>query len=795
MTRFFTRVRPMRGAAAGLACALFALAHPVPAFAAPAFPALAATSDVIGTVTDSVAGQPVPSAEISVMRGSTLIANTSTDEFGRFTIHNLDAGTYTVSAHFIGFRPGLRTVTITADGGDVRLAFRLTPVVVSLAAIEVKGAVPLAVNTRTGDQTFKQDDYHGAPTNTTSQILQQSIAGAARAPTGEVHIRGQHAEYTYYVDGVPVPAGISGSLNELFDPEVVNTIDFQTGGWDAEYGNKNAAIINVQTRIPTGGFHMDASGYTGSFHARGSSLNLSTNAGRLGVFASGAYQSTEMRLEPVMGNPATDAPYNFHNHGTDAFGFGKVEYRAGAADVVDLDLNLSRTRLGIPYDTTGGAYVDDHQTDVNGFANLGWHHLFAAPGASDDGTNPAELFTGLFYRSGSLAYTPATGDQPQFIFYPDTTTPYNLRENRSFATSGIKTDFTLNPRHDLTFKTGVLAQVTTGHEDFATQDALGNAGPASNAALSGSDVGVYAQTAYAPVEQFEIRTGVRYDAHRAPFAGTQTQWSPRVRFNFFPNPATTLYLYYGKQFIPTNVEDLRAITSVAQGGVATRPTLPERDDFYEAGLIRRFPVGGLVSKLSAYYKHSTPGIDDNTVPGSAITTSVNLAQVWVTGLEGVLEFRPTGPFSGYVNLALNHAYGEGPITGGFFPTDAPQGYFDLDHDQRVSAVASLTYSANRVFVAATGIYGSGLTNGVDPADCGCTYGTGLFDFNRGIKVAPSSIVNASVGYTIVAGGRIIRPSLYVDNVFDRHYLLKGAFFSGASYGRPRSIQLRVNLGV
>jgi len=29
------------------------------------------------------------------------------------------------------------------------------------------------------------------------------------------------------VDGVPVPAGISGSLNELFDPTVVNQIDFK----------------------------------------------------------------------------------------------------------------------------------------------------------------------------------------------------------------------------------------------------------------------------------------------------------------------------------------------------------------------------------------------------------------------------------------------------------------------------------------------------------------------------------------------------------------------------------------
>src|ERR1017187_7721540 len=72
------------------------------------------------------------------------------------------------------------------------------------------------------------------------RVTRECGAGAVRAPTGEVHIGGQHAEYTYYVDGVPVPSGVSGSLNELFDPAIVNTINFKTGGWDAEYGNKNA---------------------------------------------------------------------------------------------------------------------------------------------------------------------------------------------------------------------------------------------------------------------------------------------------------------------------------------------------------------------------------------------------------------------------------------------------------------------------------------------------------------------------------------------------------------------------
>src|SRR5439155_20936686 len=144
------------------------------------------------------------------------------------------------------------------------------------------------------------------------------------APTGEVHIRGQHAEYTYYVDGVPVPAGISGSLNELFDPEVVNQIDFQTGGWDAEYGNKNAAIVNVNTRIPTGGFHLDASGYGGSFPANGQTVNLSTNPGNFGFFASGARQGTVMRGAPVVFDTAGNPEADFHDRGQDPVGFGKI---------------------------------------------------------------------------------------------------------------------------------------------------------------------------------------------------------------------------------------------------------------------------------------------------------------------------------------------------------------------------------------------------------------------------------------------------------------------------------------
>ena len=776
-----------------------------------------AATDVVGTITDSSGRHPVSSAQVSITRDGALVVNTSSDDFGRYRAHNLAAGTYTIAVHALGYRAQSRELTVPGVDAAIRADFHLARVALSLAAVEVTSSSPLAVNTRTGDQVFRQDDYHGAPTSTTSQILQETIAGAARAPTGEVHIRGQHAEYTYYVDGVPVPSGISGSLNELFDPEVVNQITIQTGGWDAEYGNKNAAVVNVSTKIPAGGFHLDAATYAGSFNSSGQSLSLSTNIDRLGLFLSGARQVTDMRREPVAFDLASFEPINVHNHGEDIFTFGKATFSPGSGDVLNLDANYSRTRFQVPFNPALTSSFDDRQQDVNGFVNLGWRHQFGASspavdvasvtGAtglgghagdrSDAGTEggPSELFLGFFYRHGSLDYTPGANSEAQFYFYPDTTTPYLLSERRSFNATGIKADFQTRLLAHLEGKVGLLAQRTAGQEDFQARTQAGASGPASVAGLTGSDVGTYAQIAWSPIEQFELRTGLRYDAHTAPFAGTQRQLSPRVRLNFFPSAATTLYAYYGRLFVPTNVEELRTITN-ATLGAAAEPTLPERDDFYEAGVVHRFPVAGLVAKLSGYHKESSPGIDDATIPGTAIVTSVNIDRIVTNGVDGVLEIRPRGPLSGYVTASVIHAYGRAPITGGFLPSEPPSGYFDLDHDQRFSFVASGTYSANKLFVSATAIYGSGLTNGLTTDDAPtASYSTGLFDANRAFKVDPSTIVNASAGYTIVAGRTVIRPQLYVENLFDARYLLKGAFFSGASVGRPRSLQVRLNVGI
>src|ERR1035438_10914772 len=87
---------------------------------------------------------------------------------------------------------------------------------------------------------------------------------AAKAPTGEVHIRGQHGEFSYLIDGIPVPLGVFGGLNEIVDPKVISKVSFLTAGFPAEFGGQITGLMDVQTRIPSGKFHFDLSTYGGS---------------------------------------------------------------------------------------------------------------------------------------------------------------------------------------------------------------------------------------------------------------------------------------------------------------------------------------------------------------------------------------------------------------------------------------------------------------------------------------------------------------------------------------------------
>ena len=659
-------------------------------------------------VSDSLLQVPIQLALATLRRDGYVIAEKVTNQLGLAVFSDIADGTYNLVVHSVGYNDFSRMVKIDKN----HLVDSVTLSTLTLNEQEVVGQriTPVTTfNLTEGTQVFSAETYHAPPSAQMTTLVQENLMGAARAPTGEVHIRGQHGEYEYFVDGLPVPLGVFGGLNDLVDPKVIDRAVMMDGGWPAEYGGQVTAVIDLQNRVPPGGFHLDASTYGGSYYAPGSndtlgskvgslkalnsngqSLSLSDHIDNLGVFLSGTRQESDRRIDPPIANI-------FHDHGFDYFLYGKLDYTLSENDYITANLNDSKTYTQVPYDSLE-LITNDLQNTSNSFQTLSYYHTI-----SSEADKESNLFAGVYAREGGLTYTPGPGDPATTpLLMNDTTGNYVLAENRSFTTLGTRIKYDDRLSHHFMYSIGLDFSSTTGTEDFTSQDSAGNAGPAINTKYSGSDFGVFAESEIHPLEWTRIDLGVRYDQHIAPDMALQHQVSPRIKWNIFFNESNSAYLYYGRLFMPTNIEGLRTIALTVSDSGVLNPTLPERDDFYEAVYTHDFGIG-LRSKLDAFYKYATPGVDDETIGSSAIKTPVNIQQVRTTGIELGLSYNdPSTPFSGYINSSIIHAYGTGLVTGGFLPisTDGPA--TDLDHDQRLSVVASVNYQPAQWYANITG---------------------------------------------------------------------------------------------
>ncbi len=116
-------------------------------------------------------------------------------------------------------------------------------------------------------------------------------------------------------------------MNEIVDPKVISKVYFLTAGFPAEIGG-HKGLMDVQTGVPSGKFHLDLSTYGGSYltsnndslgfkvgtlkalTTNGQSIALSDHLGKLGYFIEASRQETDRRI---------DQPIQqlFHDHGFD----------------------------------------------------------------------------------------------------------------------------------------------------------------------------------------------------------------------------------------------------------------------------------------------------------------------------------------------------------------------------------------------------------------------------------------------------------------------------------------------
>ena len=770
------------------------------------------------TVIDADEKFPLELAHVVLRRAGKFVADDATNPVGQARFHDVEEGTYSITAWFVGYRTYTDSLSVDARHNVFRVLLHAEGT--TTQEVEVLADRELAIShidVRTGNQVFESETYHVPPTARMTTLIQENVMGAARAPTGEVHIRGQHGEFTYYVDGLPIPLGVFGGLNEVVDPAVIERAIFITGGFPAEYGGQMSAVIDLNNRVPTGAFHMDASTYAGSYlvfngtkpfspgkevpsgrssslpgdtlggrvgpfralNSNGQSLSASDHIGKLGFYVSGSRQETDRRID-------TPVPRLFHDHGFDYFLYGKFDYILSDIDYLTCNLNFGKTYTQVPFDPSQPVASDLQETS-NSFQAVSY---FRARRTEID--QESNFFIGGYDRQGGLQYSPGAGDPATFQFVDFPGRNYLLAEDRTFNTVGVRSTYDNRLSHEFTYKAGFSLSGTRGREDFTSRDSLDIPGPSIVTDFAGSDFGVFAEAEWQPLDLTSFDLGIRYDQHIAPDVPVQRQVSPRIRWNFIIDASSSAYIYYGRLFMPTNIEGLRSIARNVSNSVT--PTVAERDDFFEAVYTNSLPVG-LRIKLAAFHKHAAPFTDDATLGSSAIKTPFNIASVNTNGLELALTYSaPSTPLSGYVNSSVIHAVGAGALTGGFLPLSSDGPATDLDHDQRLSLALGLNFQPKDWFVNLEAIYGSGLSNGY-PGNVP-VYKTGLFDFNTPAHTSPSTIVNLGGGHTYrLSGEMTFEPSVYITNLLDYSHLLKGAYTTGASWEDRRNIVLKVTVHI
>jgi hypothetical protein len=236
-------------------------------------------ASIQGTVRDS-SGGAVASAAIQIKNVETgAERNLVTDEAGRYAAASLAIGRYEVRAEKTGFRSeektgvslvlGLReTVDLVLQVGDVRQTVHVesAPTVVAITTEDVSGLVgerqvkELPLNGRSYDQLMT---LNGGIVNYTSQraggigtsnsVVGNMFAASGRRPQENLFLL-NGVEFTSASEINNTPGGVSG---QLLGVDAVREFSVVKDAYDAEYGKRAGAQVNIVTASGTNQFHGD----------------------------------------------------------------------------------------------------------------------------------------------------------------------------------------------------------------------------------------------------------------------------------------------------------------------------------------------------------------------------------------------------------------------------------------------------------------------------------------------------------------------------------------------------------
>ena len=159
---------------------------------------------------------------------------------------------------------------------------------------------------------------------------------------GQLHVRGDHNDLQYRLNGIILPEGIS-VFSQTLSPRLVSSLSLITGALPAEYGLRTAGVIDLSTNsglLQPGG---TVSLYGGSFGTFEPAFEYGGSSGNLSYYVTGDYKQDNVGIDSPDGstNP-------LHDHTQQVHGFGYFENIIDPNNRLSLILGHDGRRLSGP---------------------------------------------------------------------------------------------------------------------------------------------------------------------------------------------------------------------------------------------------------------------------------------------------------------------------------------------------------------------------------------------------------------------------------------------------------------
>lgn len=209
-------------------------------------------ASVRGYVFDKATGEPVPFALVSLVEAQTA---GMTDMEGFYTLSGIVPGNYNLVASYLGYDSV--SVAITLEAGKAsNHSFYLAETATQLQTIEVSAEKQRAKETVSiSKTTVTQKDIIRLPSVGGSADLAQYlqiIPGIIFTGDqgGQLYVRGgSPIQNKCLIDGMTIYNPFhSIGFYSVFETDIIRNVDVYTGGFNAEYGGRTSAIIDVTTR-------------------------------------------------------------------------------------------------------------------------------------------------------------------------------------------------------------------------------------------------------------------------------------------------------------------------------------------------------------------------------------------------------------------------------------------------------------------------------------------------------------------------------------------------------------------